>query len=69
MNYNDYIIDEIDHKAYDLYRCVDEDEQYRGVHHTFFDFISDKNEYLYYYSKAKIELRKDKLTKISEINE
>jgi len=66
INYNDYIITELDHKAYDLYCGQDEDTPYRGVNHTFFDFLLEHDNYLEYYSKAKIEIRKEKLIQLSK---
>jgi len=60
-------ITELDDKAYNLYILDKECKYYKsGNLHHMNDFISDKNDYSNYYLKAKIELRKDKLKKISK---
>ena len=67
MNFNDYVITKLDHIAYDIYCDHDENEPYNGEYHTFFDFLLDHQDYLEYYEKAKIKIRKDKLKQLSKI--
>ena len=65
-NYTGYIITYLDRRAYDLYCYRDENDPHIGEHHHISDFVSDKQEFLEYYKKAKIDIRKDNLKQLSK---